>query len=79
MPVETYRETPAGGDGIRRSTFQGNRTVYETEAHAFRRWVLSPEGAIARLGKGTLGKTIATRSTNGTVLLWEIKPTLGEE
>ena len=32
---------PAGGDGIRRWTFQGNRTVYETEAHAFRRWVLS--------------------------------------
>ena len=34
-------ETPAGGDGIRRWTFQGNRTVYETEAHTFRRWVLS--------------------------------------
>ena len=32
---------PAGGAKIRRSTLRENRSRYETEAHAFRRWVLS--------------------------------------
>ena len=32
---------PTGGAKIRRWTLRENRSRYETEAHAFRRWVLS--------------------------------------
>ncbi len=42
MPVGYYRETPAGGDNVRRLTFGKTAVVYETEAPVFRLWVLSP-------------------------------------
>ena len=32
---------PTGGAKLRRWTLRENRSRYETEAHAFRRWVLS--------------------------------------
>ena len=36
-------EMPAGGAIVRRWTLRENRSRYEAEAHAFRRWVLSHE------------------------------------
>ena len=39
--IQDTGESPAGGATVRRWTLRENRSCYETEAHAFRRWVLS--------------------------------------